>query len=172
MVDAMIDSKIDLKDYEWVRDTFIDVASKNVWYLKTEVDDATFSNFSLEMPSKTETIKTVDSLVNNYFDLPWTKKMMISTGDSADRNYADVRNAECDLCDNSMFDLHYEKLIKRGHGEVVATGYTIQDIIQNGHTHTRDDGTQRPICYSCHAIESREEEHWRKSDDPKRKTAK
>jgi len=170
-IDAMLDSDIDLKNYEWIRDTFIDVASKNVWYLKTEVNDAAFANFSSEMPSKTETTKKVDSLVNNYFDVPWNKKMMISTGDSADRNYADVRSAECDLCDNSMFDLHYEKLIQKGYGEVVATGYTIQDIIQNGHTHTRDDGTQRPICYSCHAIESREEEHWRKSDDPKRKTA-
>jgi len=169
-IDAMLDSDIDLKDYEWIRDTFIDVASKNVWYLKTEVNDTAFTNFSLEMPSKTETIKTFDSLVKNDFGfIPKDKEMIISTGDSADRNYADVRSAECDLCDNSMFDLHYQKLIKRGYGEVVATSYTIKDIMQNAHTHTRDDNTQRPICNSCHAIETRENKHYLASDHPDRK---
>tara|TARA_Y100000034_G_scaffold134084_1_gene201573 strand:+ start:43 stop:1833 length:1791 start_codon:yes stop_codon:yes gene_type:complete len=169
-IDAMLDSDIDLKDYEWIRDTFIDVAGKSVWYLKTDVNDAAFANFSSEMPSKTETIKNFDSLVKNDFDsLPKDKDMIISTGDSADRNYADVRSAECDLCDNSMFDLHYEKLIKRGYGEVVATSYTIKQIMENAHTHTRDDGTQRSICKSCHQIETMENKHYLASDHPDRK---
>ena len=169
-IDAMLDSDIDLKNYEWIRDTFIDVAGKSVWYLKTDVNDAAFANFSSEMPSKTETIKNFDSLVKNDFDsLPKDKDMIISTGDSADRNYADVRSAECDLCDNSMFDLHYEKLIKRGYGEVVATSYTIKQIMENAHTHTRDDGTQRSICKSCHQIETMENKHYLASDHPDRK---
>ena len=169
-IDAMLDSDIDLKNYEWIRDTFIDVAGKSVWYLKTDVNDAAFANFSSEMPSKTETTKNFDSLVKNVFDsLPKDKDMIISTGDSADRNYADVRSAECDLCDNSMFDLHYEKLIKRGYGEVVATSYTIKQIMENAHTHTRDDGTQRSICKSCHQIETMENKHYLASDHPDRK---
>ena len=172
MVDAMIDSKIDLKDYEWVRDTFIDVASKNLWYLKTDVNNAAFANFSSEMPNRTEIVNTVDDLVDGLFNWsPEDKEMMDSTGDSEDRNYVNVRNANCDSCDNSIFDVHYEKLIERGYSKVTASSYAIKDVIQNGHTHTRDDGTQRSICFSCHVIETREKEHWRKSDDPKRKTA-
>ena len=43
------------------------------------------------------------------------------------------------------------------------------DIMQNAHTHTRDDNTQRPICNSCHAIETRENKHYLASDHPDRK---
>ena len=169
-IDAMLDSDIDLKNYEWIRDTFIDVASKNLWYLKTDVNNAAFANFSSEMPNRTEIVNTVDDLVDELFKYsPEDKEMMVSTGDSEDRNYSNERNEKCDLCDNLIFDIHYEKLIQRGRDKVTAKVYAIKDMMDNGHKHTRDDGTQRSICKSCHAIESRENNHHLASDNPERK---
>ena len=170
MLDNMLKNDIDVKDWGWVIDTYMNVASKTLWSLTTKVTENAFSNFSQEIPSRREVRDTLDDLVLNLFKyLPSDKDVMISTGDSEDRNYSNERNEECDLCDNLIFDIHYEKLVQRGYDKVTAKVYAIKDMMDNGHRHTRDDGTQRSICKSCHAIESRENNHHLASDNPERK---
>ena len=170
MLDDMLSTTIDIKDYEWIRDTFMDVASKNLWYLKTNVNENAFHRFDQEMPNRQQISDTIDDLVLNLFKyLPSDKDVMVSTGDSEDRNYSNQRNDKCDSCNNLIFDIHYEKLIQKGHGKVTARGYAIKDIMDNGHRHTKDDDTQRSICKSCHAIETRENKHYLASDNPERK---
>jgi len=174
MIDKMLDiDSIKVEDYDWIRDTFMDVASKNLWFLRTNVNDNAFCNFTLEMPDKKEIQDTVDDLVLDLFKWkPDSNGVMVSTGSSEDRNYDDVRFEKCDCCDNLIFDIHYEKLIQRGYSKVVSMTYAIKDIMQNAHRHTRDDGTQRSICFSCHAIETRENKHYLVSDHPDRKKVK
>ena len=170
MLDNMLKNDIDVKDWGWVIDTYMNVASKTLWSLTTKVTENAFSNFIQEIPSRQEVRDTLDDLVLNLFKyLPSDKDVMISTGDSEDRNYSNERNEKCDLCDNLIFDIHYEKLVQRGYDKVTAKVYAIKDMMDNGHKHTRDDGTQRSICKSCHAIESRENNHHLASDNPERK---
>ena len=170
MIDQMLENDIDVKDYEWIRDTFMNVARKNLWFLRTNVNDYAYRNFILEMPDREQVVDTIDDLVLNLFKwMPKDKDTMISKGEDEDRNYSNERSRECDGCDNLIFDAHYEKLIERGYSKVTSIIYAIKDIMQNAHTHTKDDGTQRSLCISCHAIETRENKHYLSSDNPDRK---
>lgn len=170
MIDYMIETSIETKDYEWIRDTFMDVAGKHLWFLQTKVNDKAFNNFISQIPNREQITETVDNLVLNEFNwLPDDKNFMDSKGGDEDRNYLNVRNAKCETCDNLIFDVHFEKLLQRGYGKVVALAYAVKDIMQNAHTHTKDDETQRSQCISCHAIETRENKHYLPSDNPDRK---
>ena len=173
MIDKMLDlPSITIEDYDWIRDTFTDVASKNLWFLQTNVNNLAFTNFIQEMPRRKEIQDTIDDLVLNLFKWkPDSNGVMISTGNDEDRNYTDVRFDKCDCCDNLIFDIHYDKLIQRGYSKVSAMAYAIKDVMQNAHKHTNDDGTQRSVCNSCHAIETREKKHYLPSDHPDRESA-
>ena len=173
MIDKMLDlPSITIEDYDWIRDTFTDVASKNLWFLQTNVNNLAFTNFIQEMPRRKEIQDTIDDLVLNLFKWkPDSNGVMISTGNDEDRNYTDVRFDKCDCCDNLIFDIHYDKLIQRGYSKVSAMSYAIKDVMQNAHKHTNDDGTQRSVCNSCHAIETREKKHYLPSDHPDRESA-
>ena len=173
MIDQMLESKIDLIDYDWIRDTFMNVASKNLWFLQTNVNNNAYRNFISEMPDRKQIAETIDDLVLNLFKwIPEDKDVMSSDGNGGDRNYSNERSTECDSCNNLIFDVHYEKLIQRGYSKVTAITYAVKDIMQNAHTHTRDDGTQRSLCISCHAIETRENKHYLSSDNLDRKKVK
>ena len=143
-----------------------------ILFSSVTINDNALEAFADKLPNEQEMSDKIDKILLDDFGwIPQDKNMMNSSGSDIERSYEDRRTDKCSVCDNAMFDLHENKLIDDGHSLVEARFLSIKQFMHNGHTHTRDDETQRSICYSCHMIETMDHKHYLPSDHPDRTTA-
>ena len=171
LCDKIVSANPDIKHFSLIKRALMNVTKKSaILFSCVTINDNALQAFADKMPNEQEMSDIIDKILLDYFNwIPDDKDMMNSSGSNIKRSYKNTRTDKCSVCDNAVFDAHLNKLLEQGKPLVEATFWTIKDIMQNAHTHTRDDNTQRPICNSCHAIETRENKHYLASDHPDRK---
>ena len=171
LCDLIVEINPNVEDNRNVKQAFMNLTRKKVSLFDScVINDKALEKFKEKLPDEKDMSNTIDEILLEHFKwIPKDKKTMSSDGKGDERFYIDKRYKDCDICDNAIFDIHYNKLIEEGFNQIEAMYYTIKDIMDNGHTHTSDDGTQRSICKSCHAIETRKNKHYLPSDHPDRK---
>jgi len=171
LCDLIVTINPSIDDYKFIKQAFMNLTRKKVsLFDNVTINDKALDKFKERLPNEADMSHTIDDILLNRFKwTPHDKTSMSSDGQGTERFYIDERDKECRVCDNVYFDIHFKKLIELGHSHMEATYFTIKDIMDNGHRHTKDDDTQRSICKSCHAIETRENKHYLASDNPERK---
>ena len=173
LCDKIVSSNPDMKHFPLVKRALMNVTKKSaILFSSVTINDNALEAFADKLPNEQEMSDKIDKILLDDFGwIPQDKNMMNSSGSDIERSYEDRRTDKCSVCDNAMFDLHENKLIDDGHSLVEARFLSIKQFMHNGHTHTRDDETQRSICYSCHMIETMDHKHYLPSDHPDRTTA-
>jgi superfamily II DNA or RNA helicase len=174
LCDKIVSSNPDMKHFPLVKRALMNVTKKSaILFSSVTINDNALEAFADKLPNEQGMSDKIDKILLDDFGwIPQDKNMMNSSGSDIERSYEDRRTDKCSVCDNAMFDLHENKLIDDGHSLVEARFLSIKQFMHNGHTHTRDDETQRSICYSCHMIETMDHKHYLSSDHPDRTTAK
>ena len=178
LCDFIVSLNPDIKHLELLKKSLMNLTKKSVVLFgevqgetmdDIKVNKAAVKRFEDKLPDEIEYSKMLDEMILNDFHwIPEDKDMINSSGSDIERSYKNKRTAKCSVCDNAMFDLHENKLLDQGLSAVEARFYSIKQFMHNGHKRTRDDETQRSICYSCHMIESRDHKHHLASDNPDR----
>ena len=174
LCDKIVSANPDMKHFPLIKRALMNVTKKSaILFSSVTINDNALEAFADKLPNEQGMSDKIDKILLDDFGwIPQDKNMMNSSGSDIERSYEDRRTDKCSVCDNAMFDLHENKLIDDGHSLVEARFLSIKQFMHNGHTHTRDDETQRSICYSCHMIETMDHKHYLSSDHPDRTTAK
>jgi superfamily II DNA or RNA helicase len=171
LCDFIVSLNPDIEHYRLLKKLLMNLTKKSVvLFSSVKVNKTATRRLQNKLPDESDYSEMVDKILLDYFNwIPHDKDMMNSSGSDIERSYEDTRTDKCDLCDNAVFNAHENKLIDRGYSLVEARFLSVKQIMENAHTHTRDDGTQRSICKSCHQIETMENKHYLASDHPDRK---